>query len=162
MDPYVERIFALLDGEDPITVLETTPKLLEGYLARFFEPELERSYAEGKWSVQEILAHFADVELGLGYRFRQALVEERYQPEPFDQDLWARRYKRLEPSLAVETFRALRTWNLALFATFDLEDWNCKVDYTFAGVETVDDMVRFLAGHDLNHLAQLEQVAQSV
>ena len=162
MDPYVERIFALLSDEDPITVLETTPKILEGYLTSFFESELERSYAPDKWSVQEILAHLADVELGLGYRFRQALAEKNYQPEPFDQDLWAQRYKRLEPSLAVETFRALRAWNLALFATFDLEDWNRKVTYTFSGIETVDDMVRLLAGHDLNHLAQLEQVAQSV
>ena len=160
MDDYIERIFSMLGHRDPIIVLEATPQRLEGYLLSFFDPDFERSYAPGKWTVREILAHLADVELALGFRLRQAVVEENYRPQAFDQNLWARRYRRLEPSLAVETFRALRAWNLALLTTFDLQDWNRSVDYPFEGVGTVDDMVRFLAGHDLNHLAQLEIVAQ--
>ena len=160
MDDYIKRLLNLLGRRDPITVLETTPQRLEGYLLGFFDPDFERSYAPGKWTAREILAHFADVELALGFRLRQAVAEENYRPQPFDQDLWARRYAKLEPSLAVETFRALRAWNLALLVTFDLQDWNAHVDYPFKGIDTVDDMVRFLAGHDLNHLGQLEVIAQ--
>ena len=162
MHPYIERILGKLGERDPITVLETTPLLLEGYLNAFFETDFERSYAPGKWTAQDILAHLADAELGLGFRFRQAVTLANYTPDAFDQDLWAKRYKRLEPALAFETFRALRAWNLALFATFDLEDWNREVDYPFEGIGTVDEMVRFLAGHDLNHLEQLEHIAKAV
>lgn len=160
-DPYVERIFDLLGTNDPITVLETTPEQLEHYLNLFSPHDLGLSYASGKWTVSELFCHYADVELGLGFRFRQAVATVNYTPQSFDQDIWAARYGRLEPSLALETFRALRAWNLALFSTFDMEDWNCTVNYPFAGIDTVDDMVRFLAGHDLNHLKQLESVAQS-
>ncbi|UCH27255.1 MAG: DinB family protein [Trueperaceae bacterium] len=159
VDPYIDRILTTLGNRDPIVVLEATPKQLEAYLVRFSEHDFERSYAPGKWSARAILAHLADVELGLGFRFRQALVEPGYRPDSFDQDLWARRYARLDPSLAVETFRALRAWNLALFATFELDDWLKEVSYPFAGIDTVDMMVRFLAGHDLNHLLQLETIA---
>ena len=160
MDDYTARLFTLLGSREPIAVLEATPQRLEGYLLGFFDTDFGRSYAPGKWTAREILAHLADVELALGFRLRQAVAEENYRPQSIDQDVWARRYARLEPSLAVETFRALRAWNLALLTTFDLQDWNREVDYPFRDVDTVDDMVRFLAGHDLNHLGQLEIIAQ--
>ena len=162
MHPYVARIFGTLGDHDPIETLEMTPTILEGYLLSFFDTDFGRSYAPGKWTAQEILAHLADVELGLGFRFRQVLTTKNYTPESFDQNAWAGRYTRLEPSLAVETFRALRAWNLALFSSFDLSDWNKSVDYPFEGVDTTDAMVRLLAGHDLNHLAQLKLIADSL
>lgn len=156
--PYIERTLSLLGDRDPIRVLEATPARLEDFLENTLPGDLERSYAPGKWSAREIFGHFADVELGLGFRFRQALAEPRHRPQFIDQDAWAQRYERLDPALAVECFRALRRWNLALFATFDLQDWLKPVDYLYAGVDSVDGMVRFLAGHDLNHLAQLERI----
>ena len=75
-----------------------------------------------------------------------------------EQDSWATRYKKMDAALAVETFRALRAWNIALFSTFGLEDWNKEVTHPARGVESIDLMVRFLAGHDLNHLKQLEAI----
>lgn len=157
--PYVRRIFATLGERDPIQVLEATPAQLELLLEALGEEDFERSYAPGKWTAREILAHLADAELGLGFRFRQALTVPRYRPQAFDQDRWSERYDRFEPSLAVEAFRALRAWNLALFTTFDLDDWLRELDYPYAGIETVDHLVRFLAGHDLNHLRQLELIS---
>nr|AWJ66295.1 hypothetical protein [uncultured bacterium] len=156
--PYIERIFKTLGEHDPIEILEQTPNKLEFLISTLTEENIERSYAPGKWTVREILAHLADVELALGYRFRQALVIDHYQVEGFEQDDWAKRYPRLSPSIALETFRALRSWNLLLFASFDMEDWSKELNYSFEGIENIDHMVRFLAGHDLNHLAQLEQI----
>ena len=160
VNPYIKRIFDILGDREPLTVLVETPKRTEELFEAFGEGDLERSYEPGKWNAGEIIAHLADVELGLGFRFRQAVAEENYTPQSFDQDEWAKRYGRLEPSLAVETFRALRAWNLALFTTFELVDWNKQVNYPFAGVDTVDAMVHFLAGHDLNHIEQLETIAR--
>ena len=160
VNPYIRRIFDILGDREPLTVLERTPRRIEELYETFGESDLERSYEAGKWNAREIIAHLADVELGLGFRFRQAVAEENYMPQSFDQDKWAKRYAKLEPSLAVETFRALRAWNLALFTTFELIDWNKQVDYPFRGVDTVDAMVHLLAGHDLNHLEQLETIAR--
>ncbi len=158
MHAYIERILANLGDSDPILVLEATPRRLETLAESFAEQDYLRSYQPGKWSARHILAHLADAELGLGFRFRQVLAEDNHQVQSFDQDLWARRYPRLEPSLAIETFQALRRWNLALFAGFDLNDWLRPVRYPFEGIDSIDMMVRFLAGHDLNHLAQLERI----
>ncbi|MGL4610188.1 MAG: DinB family protein [Trueperaceae bacterium] len=158
MSPYIQRIIDYLGNQDPITVLQQTPSKLEDLLETLNSADFDESYEEGKWTTREILAHMADVELMMGYRLRQAVAETNHTLQVMEQDLWAKRYKRLEPSLAVETFRALRGWNLALFSTFGLEDWNKEVEHPERGKETVDLMVSFLAGHDLNHLQQLEKI----
>lgn len=162
MDAYIKKIITNVADYDPISILELTPRRLESHLLSFFEPDWERSYAPGKWNARELFAHFADVELGLGFRFRQVLSEDNHQPQPFDQDAWLERSRNLDPSLALETFRALRSWNLALFTTFDLDDWNRPINYPYAGINTPDMLVRFLAGHDLNHLKQLELIAEGL
>jgi uncharacterized damage-inducible protein DinB len=161
MNPYIERILGYLGDQDPISVLQQTPGKLEHLLETLSPADYEQSYEAGKWTAREILAHMADVELLLGYRLRQAVSEANYVVQVMDQDTWAKRYKKLEPSHSVETFRALRSWNLALFSTFGLEDWNKETTHPERGKETVDLMVSFLAGHDLNHLQQLEQIAES-
>ena len=158
MTPYIQRILSYLGEQDPISVLQQTPSKLEHVLETFSSDDFETSYEEGKWTARDILAHMADVELLLGYRLRQAVAEPSHTLQVMDQDAWATKYKRLEPSLAVETFRALRSWNLALFSTFGIEDWNKEVHHPERGTETVDLMVSFLAGHDLNHLGQLEKI----
>ena len=108
--------------------------------------------------MRHILAHLADVELGVGFRIRQMVAGVEVL-QPFDQDAWAAPYGRLEPTLALETFRALRAWNLARYASFTFEDWLREVHHPERGLFSVDLSVRVSAGHDLNHLAQLEQIA---
>lgn len=154
-DP-VTRYLGLLGDLDAIEVLQATPvRLLELFDSLSYD-EFDEPYAPGKWTRRELLAHLADVELVMGFRFRQLAAVPGVEVQPFDQDVWARRYRQLEPTLAVESFRALRAWNLALFASFSLEDWLAEAFHPERGFESNDQMVRMLAGHDLNHLAQLE------
>jgi uncharacterized damage-inducible protein DinB len=160
MNLYIQRILSYLADQDPISVLQQTPGKLEQLLETLTPADFETSYEAGKWTAREILAHMADVELLMGYRLRQAVSETNHVVQVMDQDTWARRYKKLEPSHSVETFRALRSWNLAFFSTLGLEDWNKEVTHPERGKETVDLIVSFLAGHDLNHLGQLGQIAK--
>lgn len=154
-DP-VARYLGILGELDAIEVLQATPARLLACFESLSYVDLDAAYAPGKWSRREVIAHLADVELVMGFRFRQLAAVPGVELQPFDQDVWARRYRQLEPSLAVESFRALRAWNLALFASFSLEDWLAEAFHPERGFESNDIMVRILAGHDLNHLQQLE------
>ncbi|MDZ7708578.1 MAG: DinB family protein [Trueperaceae bacterium] len=79
--------------------------------------------------------------------------------QPYDQDAWARAYSRMDPALAIASFGALRAWNLAWLARLELADWLASYHHPERDeTETVDELVRFLAGHDLNHLAQLDAI----
>jgi hypothetical protein len=156
MNDYVARMLDLLGEQDPILVLEATPVRLEALLLQL-GPDVERPYAPGKWSARQLMAHLADNELAAGFRLRQ-MVAGVETVQPYDQDSWATRYARTDPALALETFRALRAWNLTLYAGFGLEDWLREVQHPERGPLSVDVMVRMLAGHDLNHLGQLESL----
>jgi hypothetical protein len=90
---------------------------------------------------------------------RQALAEEDHRIQPFDQDLWARWYGAAEADLAIASHAALRAWNLNLFRSLVPDDLARVTHHPERGDESVDRMIRMLAGHDLNHLDQLEAIA---
>lgn len=158
MNAYMQRILDALGENDPIEVLRVTPQRLAALLEGMAPADLERSYAPGKWDARHVFAHLADVELAMGFRLRLVLGQPGVEVPAFDQDVWAKRYQRLDPALAVEAFRGLRAWNLSLLTTLGLDDWLAEGYHPERGFESVDLMVRFLAGHDINHLGQLESI----
>lgn len=144
-----------LAGRDPIEVLQATPTYLLDLFELMNEETLETPYAPGKWNPKQVLAHLADVELAFGWRIRQTVAAPGVELALFDQDVWAQRYGRLDAALALEAFRAQRAWTLALLASLSMQDWLAEGYHPERGFESVDFMVRYLAAHDLNHLAQL-------
>jgi hypothetical protein len=159
MNPYRERMLGLLGDRPAIASLEATPAKIEALVARIGRAGMSRAYAPGKWTAGHILAHLADAEIGVGFRLRQALAEKEHVIQPFDQDLWARRYPALDGEAAARAMCALRAWNLALMRTITPQELARPVMHPERGMESVDIIVKMLAGHDLNHLAQLEQIA---
>ncbi len=164
VDPYLRRILDRLGDLDPIDVLAATPIRLADLAEALSYDGWSVSHAPGKWPARTVLAHLVDTELGLGFRLRQAVTAPldlgAHAVQPFDQDAWVARSARADPSLSLEAFRGLRAWNLTLLAGFSLEDWMREMRHHERGLESVDTLVRFLAGHDLHHLDQLETVAR--
>ena len=59
---------------------------------------------------------------------------------------------------ALGSYRALREWNLALFRGLSPGDLDREAFHPERGPEKLGIVIRLLAGHDLNHLAQLERL----
>jgi DinB family protein len=161
MSAYRERLLGLLGSDDPEKVLSGTGEKLEALLRTLGESGLGDRLAPGKWTARQIFGHLADVEQGIGFRVRQlATSEEGHVIQPFDQDRWAAPYPRLDPRDAVRAFSALRAWNLSYYRTLDSAAWAREGLHPERGPESVETTVRMLAGHDRNHLAQLEGIAE--
>ena len=124
--------------------------------------QLAQRPAPGKWSAAEILAHLADAELVIGYRLRLILASNGTTDSSFDQDAWADtfNYSRRDPKISLETFRALRENNLRLLTSVRRELWKNYGEHQERGRESVDHILRMMAGHDLNHLQQIEKIAK--
>jgi hypothetical protein len=159
MNPYVERMLGLLGDRPMLESLGHTAKRIEAIAGTLDAGRMERTYAPGKWTARQILAHLADCELAVGFRLRQALAEENHAAQAFDQDRWATRYAVLDGAIALRSFVALRPWNLALIRSLSPQDLERPYVHGERGPETVGLIVKMLAGHDLNHLAQLEKIA---
>ena len=159
MNPYRERLLGLLGDRPVVASLEATPAKIEALVGRIGRGGMSRHWAPGKWTAGRILAHLADAEMATGFRLRQSLAVDSYVIQAYDQDIWARRYDVLDGEAAARAFCALRPWNVAFVRTFTKEDLARPVMHPERGMESVEILVKMLAGHDLDHLAQLEQIA---
>lgn len=163
MTSYLDSIAARLGDRDPSEVLRETTAQLQAFSDDLTFP-WDRPHRDGGWTGSEIVAHLADQEIGFSFRIRQAVAfkDEHHTTQPYDQDAWAKPYPRLNHTLAVQAFVGLRAWNIARLATFDLQDWLASYHHPERGVdESVDELVRFQAGHDLHHIDQLRSLLQS-
>ncbi len=159
MNAYTERLIGLVGQREPLAVLQETPSRVEDIYRELKDNKLASSYGEGKWTAREILAHLVDTEGALAFRVRLALATEHPTIQPYDQDAWLALYRTIDAELAVEVFRSLRTWNLALFRALTPAQRERTAFHPERGEESVGLMIALLAGHDLNHLAQLELIA---
>jgi DinB superfamily len=155
-NPYAK----FLGDRDLRQSIAATPARLAGLAGQLGAEGLERSTAPGKWTAREILCHLADCEVAFAFRLRQALAEPRHVIQPFDQEAWATTYPSLAAQAALDTFSALRAWNQALLAAVPAEAWSKVVNHPERGDMTFQTVVETMAGHDLNHIAQLEAIAR--
>jgi hypothetical protein len=155
MNPYAAHVGSGL----PLDVILETPHRLAQLLETIGPERLETAPAPGKWSACDILCHLADAEIAFGFRLRQALAEDHHVIQPFDQDLWAKSYPGADARLALTTLTALRAWNLALILSVKPADWAKPVTHPERGTMTFETIVQTMAGHDRNHIQQIEAIA---
>jgi hypothetical protein len=154
---YRERLLGLLGDRDTLEALAANAERVEA-AARNLGDRLSRSYGPGKWTGRQVLAHLADAEMATGFRVRQILAEDNHRIQGWDEGRWAQRYEDVDPETALRSYRALRRWNLALFRGLSKADLDREGVHPERGPETLASIIRLLAGHDLNHLGQLERL----
>jgi DinB superfamily len=152
MNPYASQ----LGDRDAMQMLAESGGRLRSLAQVFGERRINEPLAPGKWSPREVLIHLADCELAFGFRYRQALGEENHVIQPFDQDLWAKSYSAYKAEQALETFTTLRNWNLALLRGLNAEQMAQPVTHPERGRMTFKVLIETAAGHDINHIQQLE------
>ena len=157
-DSYRKRLLGLLGERDALEALERNPEKVVAVVRKLGDAGLSRSYGPGKWTGRQVLAHLADSEVAIGFRIRQILSEDDHRIQGFDEGAWARRYTRVDAEAALGSYLALRRWNLELLRALEPRDLERQAVHPERGSETLGTIVRLLAGHDLNHLAQLERL----
>jgi len=157
---YTQRIVAQTQGQKPLAVQAATPKKLERLIKGVPTARLRKRPAPDKWSVAELLAHLADAEMVGGFRMRFILGAPGAPIVAFDQDSWvtAGHYAKRDPRKSLEQFRAIREANLALLKLLTPEQWKHYGMHSERGQETIEHIVRMFAGHDLNHMKQIEEI----
>lgn len=157
---YTERMLSNIDGQDPLRLQQAAPKKLAALVRGKNKKQLTRRPAPGKWSVAEIMAHLADAEVVVSWRLRQILGSNGVSLQPFDQDVWASTldYAHRDVKQSLETYRVLRGGNITLLKSIPKPLWDNYGVHQERGNESVAHIVRMMAGHDVNHLRQVEGI----
>ena len=157
---YTQRILAHTQDQDPLKVQAATPKRLDRLVKGVTTAKLRKRPAPEKWSVAEILAHLADVEIVIGWRMRSILGAPGTEVQAYDQNAWnaSLHYDKRDPRKDLVQQRVLREANLAMLKTLTPEQWKQFGTHSERGQESIERIVLMVAGHDLNHIQQIESV----
>jgi hypothetical protein len=157
---YVDRILGYTKGQKPLKVQAATASALARLVKRVPPSKLRKRPAPEQWSVIEILAHLADSEVVCGWRLRAILGAPGTTIDAYDQNAWnlAGHYATRNASECIDQFRAMRKANLLLLNSLTPEQWSHHGMHAERGKETVEHIVSLIAGHDLNHVQQIERM----
>ncbi|MEO7657975.1 MAG: DinB family protein [Pyrinomonadaceae bacterium] len=85
-DPYYNTYISLIEGDDVIHILETQPAELRALYSRMPEEKGTFAYAEGKWTIKEVLSHIIDCERIFAYRILRISRGDETPIEGFEQE----------------------------------------------------------------------------
>jgi uncharacterized damage-inducible protein DinB len=156
-NPYAKY----LGSQNPFEVVAATSARLESLLKSLGPERAGRAPKPGKWSVREILCHLADCEMVFAFRFRQTMAEDHHVIQPFDQEKWAASYAGYDAAEALAAFAAVRHWNLLFLRGAPADAYAKPVSHPERGQGTFQIVLETMAGHDLNHLGQIEEIASA-
>jgi hypothetical protein len=161
-DVYKAHILSFVEGKDPLEVQRQTPAALTQLITGISESELYQRPEPAKWSVAEVLAHFAEAEIVNSWRYRQMIEHNGCAISPYDQELWNSLgdYASRPPSDSLTLFRLLRENNVRMFDRLASEQWENYGMHSERGRLTVRELVQLIAGHDLNHLEQIRNILE--
>ena len=157
VNPYAKY----LEHRDPLAVATATPGKIVSLIRGLTPRQLAQRPAPGKWSIQEIICHLADTEMVMGCLARWIAFENHPTLVPFDQEKWADGRAREKEGLAetLERFRLLRRSQVRLFRQASRTDFRRTGFHPERGVVSLRVQLETLAGHDLNHLGQIQRLA---
>lgn len=161
--------------------LSTVPSFYHGYINQVKEDELTAAfddqsssflrfleaipsskvdyrYAEGKWTIKEMLQHIIDAERVFAYRALVFARKDTVSLPPFDENEYAANSKAANRQWEdmVEEFRQLRESSKRMFASFDEEqlDSSGVANNNRISVRAIGFV---MVGHALHHMKVLQE-----
>jgi len=163
-EQYIGRILGYVEGQDAVKGQRSTAARLKKSIQGLTPKQLKWRPEPAKWSISEIVAHLADTEIVAGWRMRSVIGENGITIQPFDQDAWASafEYRDRDVRRSLETFRVLRENNLAMLKEIPKETWENYGMHLERGKESIAHLARMFAGHDTNHVLQVERIVKQL
>ena len=124
---------------------------------------LQKSYAPGKWTIQQILHHLADSETVLHERLKRIIGGPIQVLWTFDQDLWCQElnYKQVPLDISKDIFQSLRRSVIYLLD----QHYDRKKDQSFihskTGKRTLGEAFQKIGWHNEHHLNHIRQALKS-
>jgi len=130
---------------------------IQAIISEIPEDKEEYVYAEGKWTIKEIIGHIIDAERVLGYRALRFARKDRTPLPGYDENLYvanANFSKQTLYSLGHE-FAIVREANLALFKVWD-EEALSQIGVANNSEISVRALLFMIAGHASHHMSVIK------
>lgn len=152
-DPYYETYVSLVPEGDIVDILEAQAGEVNELFSSLPEEKGPYAYAEGKWTIKELLGHLIDGERMFMYRTFRISRGDKTPIEGFEQDVYIENARSNARTFAgmLEEFTALRRANVASYRHFSEDDWSRTGTANQVEI-TPRALVYVAAGHITHHL----------
>nr|NIQ31976.1 DUF664 domain-containing protein [Acidobacteriota bacterium] len=154
----------LLGDAERFTVQGNLVSALREAIAGLSEEQLRVPETRGKWSILQVIEHLMDAELIHNYRVRMILAHDEPQLLGWDQDAFVERlrYDQTDVAQALSELEMLRDRNLRLLRMLSPEERARAGIHSVRGRESIDEIIKLTAGHDLVHRRQVDRIRKKV
>jgi uncharacterized damage-inducible protein DinB len=156
--PYFSRYVDLVADGNIVGTLAAQNERTLAHLNSISEEDSLKRYAEGKWSIREVLGHMIDTERIFAYRALTIARNDRTELPGFEQDDYipAAQFDRRSWSDLLDEFEAVRRSNVMLFQGLGAEAW-ARQGVVNRNPMSVRAAAYIIAGHELHHMRVLRE-----
>lgn len=149
---YYSKYIELTTGLNLFDQLEVNRENLKIIFKGLQEEKANYAYAEGKWTMKEVLGHITDTERIFNYRALALARGEKVSLPGYDHDQYAENanFQDLPVEFLLNDYELVRNSTISLFRSFDDEQLMRRGivnDSEF----TVRSLGYVIAGHELHH-----------
>jgi len=152
-DPYYRHYVSLVPEDDIIPPLEDQPAELRSLIGGLPEDRGTFAYADGKWTIKELLSHLIDGERMFAYRVLRISRADKTPIEGFDQDGYIENSHANGRSFSdlLSEFELLRQANVFQFRNMEDGDWG-RTGTTNKVEVSVRALAWIMVGHVRHHI----------
>ena len=156
--PFYEGYIKDVIGNDPFRNLENQYQEIQSILQSLPEEEANFAYAEGKWTVKEVLGHMIDTERIMDYRALCISRKDKQSLPGFEQDDYVQEANFKERTITnlLEDYRIVRKSTISLFKNFTENMLNQRGVANDKEI-TVLALLYIITGHEMHHLKILKE-----
>ena len=157
-NPYFKDYIDLVPTENLLEELERTQINTQKLLSLISEEKANFRYAEGKWSIKELIVHLTDCERVFQFRTLSFARNDKTNLPGFEEDDFALHSKADNRTLddIAEEFQSVRKATISLFNSFDEDDLS-KTGMANGGKLNVNACGFIICGHEIHHVNVLKE-----
>ena len=155
---YYERYVSLVEETDIVAVLEKQQFELLEFFQKIDEDRSLFAYAEGKWSIKEVIGHLSDGERIFAYRALRISRADKTPIEGFEQDGYIENsnFNNTRLSDLIAELLYTRKSNLIFLNNLTDEAWH-RTGTASDNTISVRALAYIMAGHIRHHLKILNE-----
>src|SRR5207302_10984457 len=156
--PYYQSYVARVSEDDILRVLRSQIEELDVLLSKVKPDGETHAYADGKWSIREVVGHLIDTERVFGHRAFCIARGEKQNLPGFDQNdyMLTAPYDRIDLEDLLSELRLVRLSNIAMLRTLDGEAW-VRMGTANDNQVSVRALAFIIAGHARHHMEVLRE-----
>jgi len=149
---YYDNYIPLVKQEEIVLALTQNWKELKEFISTIPEEKENFAYAEGKWTIKQVLVHLIDTERIFSYRALRFARKDEQQPLPFEENDYAANAEVSNRTLEdiLEEFENVRKASISLFKSFSQATLLLS-GRTAMGPATVVSIGFTICGHATHH-----------